>query len=95
MEYLVHTMDEFQVDPKSYGVKKIKYLMKNKRNKKKEKYSNVHNSTPLHRVTRHFVNSYINHNKNNINVVEEFVFPHASIGSSTRWDCPTYRPKVF
>jgi hypothetical protein len=81
--------------PKSYGEKKMKYLMKNKRNKKKESYANHRNPTPLHRVRRHYVTSYINHKKRDTEVIEEFVFPHPSAKSSNLWDCSAGRPKVY
>jgi len=85
----------YQEDPKTYGENKVKYLMKNKRNGKKKTYANHRNPTPLHRVRRHYVSSYINHNKRDLEVVEEFVYPHPSAKSSNWWDCAAGRPKVY
>ena len=44
-------------------VKNYENIRKNKFNKKKQKYSNHRNKTPLHKPARNYVNSYIKHNK--------------------------------
>ena len=77
---------------KSFGEKNYENIRKNKFNKKKQKYSNHRNKAPLHKPARNFVNSYINHNKHDL---EDFFFPLISPNTYNRWDCKPLKPKVL
>ena len=80
---------------KTFGEKKYKYIRKNKFNKKKQKYSDHRNKTPLHKPARNYVNSYIKHNKYNKHNLEDFMFPSISPNTYNRWDCNPLKPKVL
>jgi hypothetical protein len=80
---------------KTFGEKKYKYIHKNKFNKKKQKYSNHRNKVSLHKPVRNYVNSYINHNINNKQNLEDFIFPSKSPNTYTWWDCKPLKPKVL
>ena len=80
---------------KTFGEKKIKYINKNKFNKKKQKYSDHRNKEPKHRVVRHYVKSHINHIFNNKELLNNFIFPSISSNSYTWSDCKPYKPKVY
>lgn len=80
---------------KTFGEKKYKYINKNKFNKKKQKYSNHRNKASLHKPVRNYVNSYINHNINNKQNLEEFILPSSSPNTYTWWDCKPCKPKVL
>lgn len=75
---------------KTFGEKKYKYIHKNKLNK--QKYSDHRNKTQLHKLLRNYVNSYINHNKHDL---EDFIFPSLSPNTYNRWDCKPLKPKVL
>ena len=77
---------------KSFGEKNYENIRKNKFNKKKQKYSDHRNKAPLHKPARNFVNSYINHNKPDL---EDFIFPSISSNTYNRWDCKPLKPKVL
>ena len=77
---------------KSFGEKNYENIRKNKFNKKKQKYSDHRNKAPLHKPARNFVNSYINHNKHDL---EDFIFPSISPNTYNRWDCKPLKPKVL
>ena len=79
---------------KTFGEKKYKYISKNKFNKK-QKYSNHRNKAPLHKPARNYVNSYINHNKYNLENLKNFLFPSISPNTYNRWDCKPLKPKVL
>ena len=79
---------------KTFGEKKYKYINKNKFNKK-QKYSNHRNKSSLHKPVRNYVKSYINHNKYNLENLENFIFPLISPNTYTWWDVTPWKPKVF
>ena len=72
---------------KTFGEKKYKYIHKNKL-----KYSDHRNKTQLHKPLRNYVNSYINHNKHDL---EDFIFPSLSPNTYNWWDCKPLKPKVL
>ena len=71
---------------KTFGEKKYKYIHKNKLNK--QKYSDHRNKTQLHKPLRNYVNSYINHNKHDL---EDFFFPSISPNTYNRWGRQTIK----
>ena len=75
---------------KTFGEKKYKYIHKNKLNK--QKYSDHRNKTQLHKPLRNYVNSYINHNKHDL---EDFICPSLSPNTYNWWDCKPLKPKVL
>ena len=79
---------------KLYNENKIKYIHKDKSNKK-QKYSNHRNKEPSQRVVRHYVKSYINQIIDNKELLNELNFPLKSSNTYTWWDCKPYKPKVF
>ena len=78
---------------KTFGEKKYKYIHKNKLNK--QKYSVHRNKTQLHKPLRNYVNSYINHNKHDLEDLKNFIFPSLSPNTYNRWDCKPLKPKVL
>jgi hypothetical protein len=79
---------------KTFGKNKYKYIYKNKF-KKTQKYSNHRNKASLHKPLRMYVNSYINHNINNKQKLEDFIFPSKSPNTYIWWDCKPFKPKVL
>ena len=80
---------------KSFGERKRKYLHKKKFNQKKKKYHDHRNKAPRHKQTRNYVNSYINHNIYNRELLDEFFFPPLRPNSYTWWDVTPDKSKVF
>jgi hypothetical protein len=80
---------------KTFGEKKYKYIHKNKFNKKKQKYSNHHSKASLNKPVRNYIKSYINHNFNNIENLENFILPLKMVNTNNWWDCEPPKPKVF
>lgn len=80
---------------KSFGIKKRKYIHKNKRNKKKPKYKVHKNMRPLQKSARNFVTSYINHHFSNKNIIEDFMYPEKMSATITWYDWGLYKPTVF
>lgn len=80
---------------KTFGERKYKYIHKNKSNKKPQRYHDIRNKTPLHKPVRNYVKSYINHNKYNLENLENFIFPLKSPNTYTWWDGLPWKPKVF
>ena len=80
---------------KTFGEKKYKYIHKNKSNKKKQKYSNHHSKASLNKPVRNYIKSYINHNFNNIENLENFILPSKRSNTKNWWDCKPLKPKVF
>ena len=80
---------------KSFGERKYKYSHKNKSNKKPQRFHDIRNKVPLHKPVRNYVKSYINHNKYNLENLENFIFPLKSPNTYTWWDGTPWKPKVF
>ena len=67
----------------------------NKSNKKQQIFHDIRNKTPLHKPVRNYVKSYINHNKYNLENLENFIFPLTSQNTYTWWDCKPSKPKIL
>jgi len=80
---------------KSFGERKYKYIHKNKSNKKSQRFHDIRNKVPLHKPIRNYVKSYINHNKYNLENLENFIFPLLTPNTYTWWDCKPSKPKVL
>lgn len=77
----------------------------NKCDQKKKKFKNKahkHGSYLAHRShssmqkpVRNFVRSYINHFKNNLYILEDFIYPSTSSTTYNWWDVTPRNPKVL
>ena len=62
---------------------------------KKQKYSDHRSHASRQKPLRNYVKSFLNHNKYNEEIIEEFIFPLKSSNTYTWWDVNPYKPKVF
>ncbi len=61
----------------------------------KQKYSDHRSKASHQKPVRNYVKSFLNHNKYNEEIIEEFIFPLKSSNTYTWWDVKPYKPKVF
>ena len=80
---------------KSFGEQNFLNLCKNKNNKKKPKYSFHRNKCSLHKPLKQYIVSYINHNFNDLYMLENLSVPLIDTNTYTWWDCDPYKPKAY
>ncbi len=79
---------------KSWGRKNFINLQKNK-GKKKPKYPDHRNKCSLHKPLRQFMSSYINHNINDRDMLEDIYISRIDTSTYTWWDCRPWKPKAY
>ena len=84
-------------------LKKLNKKLKEEINYYKDKhlYKPTNNSyiyilkKPIHKPLRNYVNSYINHNKHDLEDLEDFIFPKLLPNTYNWCDCKPLKPKVL
>lgn len=65
------------------------------RKKNGDSYQNHRNNISIHKKTRIYVKSYMNHYKYDSEIMEEFIYPKKYAYTYTWWDVTPGGPKLF
>lgn len=61
----------------------------------KNKYTYHKSKSPLNKPSRNYTNSFINKNKNDLHLLEDFILPYHKPNTYNYFDCKPLKPKCF
>lgn len=65
------------------------------RKKNGDSYQNHRNNISVHKMARTYVKSYLNHYKDNDEMLKDFIYPQKYGYTYSWWDVPPAGPKVW
>ena len=65
------------------------------RKKAGKSYQNHRNNVSIHKMTRNYIKSYINHYKYDQEIMDEFTYPKKYAITYCWWDVTPDKPRVF